>query len=120
MQWCWGARHSKSNVEFSDGVLSLTNISKFPLSYDSKHLLQDREYIGYSIDSCCSDGESLFFSRLADDGELEYCIISNNFSADPFPVEPSSATENIGQILDFSSLSVPILGKSRFIKLILY
>ncbi len=63
----------------------------------------NREYIGYSVDHSYSHNETLFITRLADDGELEYCKLSDTPSNQIFESIPSD--ETAGEVLDFSHLS---------------
>lgn len=100
--WYWELRHSKSNYEFSDGILSLTDCSELS-AFDNYSLSEDRKFIGYSVNSSYNHSNTLLLTRLANDGELEYSLLSDKF----VPVMPEIILddEKSGEILDFEFLS---------------
>ena len=76
----WEFRHSKSNRQFIDGILNLTDFG------DSKKLICDdnnfekRKIIGCNAISSSKNPDTVFFLKIDEKGILDYCIFSDRDS----------------------------------------
>jgi hypothetical protein len=86
-----------------DGILSLV---------DSRKLCQIKcqlnsetpVHLGYSVARSSYNDKKLFLARLASDGSVDYCMISN--SKKDFPdCDPNEIYNNTGNIINFSDFS---------------
>lgn len=108
----WEFGHSKSNTQYMDGILSLTDaveLSKFKSILNSENV----EYIGHSVVQSSLDGSRIFLARLTIDGEIDYCTISN--SEDHLESDPSELYQNSGEIMNFNGLKGIYFSKYSFI-----
>ena len=99
----WEFRHSKSNIDYSDGILSMADCSRL-FSKDNLDFPEDGKFIGLSTVPSFLDDESFFIARLTDDGEIDYCKICRNESDAPYS-EPLSPHEEAEDLLDLTYLS---------------
>lgn len=107
----WEFWHSKSNNQYMDGTLSLSDCRK--LSQNKSQLNSEiPKYLGHSVSQSSCNEEMLLLARLASDGEVDYCMISK--SEKDFPdSEPNEIYNNSGDIINFSDF----LGKINILSL---
>lgn len=109
----WEFWHSKSNSQYMDGMLSLADSGKFSQN-KSQLNAEIPNYLGYSVSRSSYNEKKLFLARLACDGAVDYCMISN--SEKDFPdYEPNEIYHYIGETINFSDFS----GKYIIIKLLI-
>jgi len=86
-----------------DGILSLADSRK--LSRNKSQLNSETpDYLGHSVSRSSFNERKLFLARLASDGEIDYCMISN--SEKDFPdSEPNEIYHNIGETINFNNFS---------------
>lgn len=99
----WEFRHSKSNIDYSDGILSLADCSNL-LSQNLSELSENQKFIGYSAAPSFFNDESFFISRLTGDGQVDYCKIYKNGSDDSYS-EPFSNHDMTGEFFDLTHIS---------------
>lgn len=99
----WEFWHSKSNSQYMDGILCLSDYRK--LSQNKSQLNSEiPKYLGHSVSQSSCNEEKLFLARLTSDGEMDYCMISK--SEKDFPdFEPNEINNNSGDIINFSDFS---------------
>lgn len=101
----WEFRHSKSNIEHSDGILSLAHCCKIG-SKEKCDFSENRNFIGYSASTSFVHDESFFITRLSDAGEVDYCKIYKNGSGDlNSDIYSFSEGEEMAEVINFTNLS---------------
>ena len=83
--------------------MSLTDCSKL-FSQNRFDFSEKQKIIGYSAAPSFVNDESFFISRLADDGQVDYCKLYKNGSEDPYS-DSLSNHDMTGEILDLTNIS---------------
>lgn len=99
----WEFRHSKSNTDYSDGILSLAECTNL-MSRNQYEISENQNFIGFSAAPSFVNDEAFFFSRLTDDGQVDYCKLYKNGSDDSYS-ESFSNHEETSEVLDFTHIS---------------
>lgn len=81
--WNWTFKHSKSNIQFLDGILSLADSSRFKVSELCSHDLGKSCYFsGFSVASSQKINGNSFLMQFSENCEIDYCRLESYSESD--------------------------------------
>ena len=105
--WNWTFKHSKSNIQHSDGILSLTDTSRLKDFNSSAPKQENRKFNGRAIAPSHKIEENSFLMLLSEDCELEYCRLESHSDSEVLDTfsENVAELELESELVDYSHLS---------------